>query len=307
MAMRRTGFIAIPPGRARGFDHADTYQPRLSGAGARLYVAHTGADCVEVIDCATQRHLHALPGLPGVAGVLVHSEQDLLFTSDRAGARASIFRCSDESLVGQVMVGARPNGLAYDPGRKRLFVFNVGDPPGVGSSVSVVALDTLEVVATLLLPGRPRWAAYDPVTDHVYVNIRHPSQIVALNADLLQIAHAFAVPVAGPHGLALAAGRLYCAADAGALVVLNVESGSVEGSVPLPGEPDVIMYDWALGRLYIAVGEPGVIYVVDDQRHVLLETVATERGAHTLGLDPDTHTLYAFMPESEGAAVYAAQ
>ena len=79
----------------------------------RLYVAHTGADRVDVIDCTTNTYLHALPNLPGVARVLIDSEHDRLFSSDRGCARVSIFRCSEtRALSGQVAVGHRPNGLA---------------------------------------------------------------------------------------------------------------------------------------------------------------------------------------------------
>jgi len=50
MGLARTGFITVPPGARPGFDHADVYR---DGAGAaRLYVARTGADRVEVIATA---------------------------------------------------------------------------------------------------------------------------------------------------------------------------------------------------------------------------------------------------------------
>src|SRR4051794_39419913 len=109
MTLVAMGAIPVPPGRELGFDHADVYRP-----AARLYVAHTGADRIEVIDCSTNAYLHSLDDLPGVAGVLIDAEHDLLFSSDRGCARISIYRCSDESLLGRVQVGQRPNGLAYD-------------------------------------------------------------------------------------------------------------------------------------------------------------------------------------------------
>ena len=68
MPLTRSGFIAIPPGPRAGFDHADIYLP--SFGAARLYVAHTGADRVDVIDCRAGAYLRALPGHPGVAGVI---------------------------------------------------------------------------------------------------------------------------------------------------------------------------------------------------------------------------------------------
>jgi DNA-binding beta-propeller fold protein YncE len=303
MALKQVGFIPVPPGSQPGFDHADVWQGRSSG-DTRLYVAHTGADCLEVIDCATNTYLRALPDLPGVAGVLIDNEQDLLFSSDRGCARASIFRCSDETLLGQVAVGQRPNGLAYDPSRRRLFVFNIGDPPGQNCTASVVALDELQVVRTVALPGRPRWAVYDPATDQVFANIQMPPQIVVLDAKTMEIARAIHVPAVGPHGLALSGEHLFCAADGSELVVLHRDTGTVVGTIGLAGEPDVIMQDQVLGRLYVAVGSPGVVHVLDSQRLAPLEIVPTELGAHTIGWNPGGRTLYVFLPSSEGAAVF---
>jgi hypothetical protein len=78
----------------------------------------------------------------------------------------------------------------------------------------------------------------------------------------------------------------------------------VIASLPLPGAPDVVMHDPALGHLYIAIGDPGVICVVDTARIALIGTTPTEAGAHTLALDPRQHAVYAFLPVSSRAAVY---
>lgn len=136
---------------------------------------------MEVIDCAAGALLRALPGHPGVAGVLISQAADLLFTSDRAAAQACIYRCSDEPLLARVSV---------------------------------------EMVATIPLSGRPRWAARDPVTGQVFVNIRDPAQILAIGAGSLTVGQVISVPAAGPHGLWLDGERLFCAADGGVLVVL---------------------------------------------------------------------------------------
>lgn len=237
MPLTRSGFVAIPPGPRPGFDHADIY--RDSSGGARLYVAHTGADRVEVIDCLANAWLRALPGHPGVAGVLIDQGADLLFTSDRAGAQVGVYRCSDEKLLARLDVGAHPNGLAFDPGRGRLFSFNLGEPVGQNCTASVADIGRQEVIATIPLPGRPRWAAFDAVTDHVFVNIRDPARILAIGARSLAIGRAIDVPAAGPHGLSIDGERLFCAADGRALVVLHRDTGTVGAALPLPGAPAV--------------------------------------------------------------------
>jgi DNA-binding beta-propeller fold protein YncE len=299
MSLEHAGFITIPAGAKPGFDHADTYR-----AGRRLYVAHTGADRVDTLDCEKGTFLRSLSELPGVAGVLIDEADDLLFTSDRATARVSVFRCSDEQRLGQVQVGPHPNGLAYDSNRQRLYSFNLGEPLGTTCTASVVDVNSLQVMAEIALPGRPRWAVYDPDRDVVYANIREPAHILVIDSERAAVVDAFAVPAAGPHGLWLDRGRLFCAADAGALVVIDRDNGRVLSSLPLPGEPDVIMHDAALRRLYVAIGDPGVVCSFDSERLEPLETVGTEQGAHTIGWDPDSHRLYVFCPGSGGAAVY---
>jgi DNA-binding beta-propeller fold protein YncE len=306
VTLRHVGFTPVPPGAKRGFDHADTF---VGDGGSRLYVAHTGADRVDVLDCKSGAYLRALPDLPGVAGVLVDSEHDLLLTTDRAAARVSIFRASDETLLGQVAVGPRPNGLAFDAPTWRVFSFNLGEPAGTNCTASAVSVVERRVVATIALPGRPRWAVFDDRTRSVYANIADPPVIAVIDADTLAIRRLIPVPAAGPHGLALVpqngAASLWCAADAGQLAVIDPTSGDVQAALPLPGTPDVVMYDRDLARMYVAVGSPGTVSVIDTRRRRHLETIATEEGAHTIGWDPASRRLFVFEPRSCGVAIFA--
>jgi DNA-binding beta-propeller fold protein YncE len=299
VSLVRTEFVPLPAGAKPGFDHADVYRP-----DRRIYVAHTGADRVEVIDGERRTYARSLPDLPGVAGVLVDEDDDLLFTSDRAAARVSIFRCSDEQLLGRVAVGPHPNGLAYDRERHRLYSFNLGEPLGENCTASLVDVDSLQVAAELPLPGRPRWAVYDGERDRIYVNIRAPSQIAVIDCAKAAIEQAYVVHPDGPHGLWLDGNRLFCAADDGALVVLDRDSGDALVRLPLPGVPDVVMHDAERARLYVAVGEPGLVCSFVTERLEPLETITTEAGAHTTCWDPEGFCLYVFCPSSCGAALY---
>jgi len=305
VTLRHVGFTPVPPGAKPGFDHADTYRdPR----GSKLFVAHTGADRVDILDCRSGTYLGAITDLPGVAGVLIDSEQDLLFTSERAAGRVSLFRCSDRTLLSRVAVGAHPNALAYDGRSRRLFSFNLGEPVGTNCTASVVSVGERRVTKTITLPGRPRWAIYDDSSRTVYVNVADPATIGVITADPLIMSGAIPVPAAGPHGLAIVqtdrGASLWCAADAGTLAVIDRDTRAVEATLPLPGTPDVIMYDRELGRLYVAVGGPGTVSVFDVRRRVHLETISTEEGAHTIGWDPASRRLFVFQPKSCGAAIY---
>ena len=76
------------------------------------------------------------------------------------------------------------------------------------------------------------------------------------------------------------------------LIALDAASGRVLGDVPLSGGPDVIFLHPALRRLYVAIGDPGVIDVIDSGTLRRLETVPTEAGAHTFALERMRNKFY---------------
>jgi DNA-binding beta-propeller fold protein YncE len=77
--------------------------------------------------------------------------------------------------------------------------------------------------------------------------------------------------------------------------------------VNIAGSPDVIILDPTLHQLYVAVGNPGLIEVFDSRELEPIGTVVTEPGARTIGIDLDRHRVYAFLPATHRAAVFAAR
>ena len=304
MALRFLGHIDLPEhGANGGFDHADIHHPT-----DRLYVAHTSNDSIDVIDCARDRYIESIPGLMGVAGALVSEAHGLVFTSNRGENTVSVFTPGDEQNAFKIAVGVKPNGLAFDPARRILIAANVGDPSIADSySVSVVDLGRRERIAEVKVPGRTRWAVYDAAREMFFVNIASPARIVAIDArEPSKISTKYEIPAAGPHGLDLdpARGRLLCACDAGALFAIDAASGRVLGDVALSGAPDVIFLHPQSQRLYLAIGNPGVIDVIDIGTMRRAEVVPTEAGAHTLALDRTRSKIYSFLPQSHRAAVF---
>ena len=74
--------------------------------------------------------------------------------------------------------------------------------------------------------------------------------------------------------------------------------------LPLPGATEVVMLDPELKRVFVAIGEPGVVCSFDTERLDQLETIETEQGAHMTGWGSVGRCLYVFCPASSGAAVY---
>ena len=303
MPLHHAGFIDLPPhAKTGGFDHAAVHEPT-----GRIYVAHTANDAIDVIDIEAQKHIASIPGLTAVAGALVAEAPDRVFTSNRGENTVGVFAPTDHPVVEKIDVGVRPNGLAYDPRRGRLLVAHVGDPAQPGScTVSLVDIPSRRRIADIPVAGRTRWAVYDPIADAFHVNIADPPQIVSIDGQLPAVRRVLAMPSAGPHGLDLdvTRRRLFCACDAAVLLEVDADSGTVLTSEAIAGVPDVVFFNPALGRLYVAIGEPGVIEVFGTAPLRRQETVTTEAGAHTLSFDAARNIVCAFLPATHRAAVY---
>ena len=298
------GYVDLPANEAEGgFDHAD-----IHAASDRLYVAHTCNDSLDVIDCAGERYLESVPGLTAVAGALVSEALGLVFTSNRGENTVSVFTPGAERQAAKIPVGVKPNGLAFDSARGILIAANVGDSSIANSfTLSVVDVGRKERIAEIPVPGRTRWTVYDPVREAFYVNIAAPAKIVVVDArNPRAVRSEFDISAAGPHGLEVdaTAGRLFCACDAGVLFAIDSASGRILGDVGLSGAPDVIFLHPGTGLLYVAIGAPGVIDVIDTRQMRRVQTLDTEAGAHTLALDRKRGKVFAFLPDTHRAAVY---
>jgi DNA-binding beta-propeller fold protein YncE len=298
--MRPTLAIDLPPHDGPGgFDHAMIHRDR-----SLLYVAHTANSAIDVIDTAASQYSHSISGLTGVAGALVNEKWDLVFTSNRGENTVGIFSPDDEASLSKVPCCVRPNGLSFDEERGILLAAGVGEP----YSLTLIDVKERREIHSIASPGRTRWTVYDKKTDSFYVNVGDPAVILVVRGgDPSGIARTIPIPAAGPHGLDIdaATGRLFCACDAGRFVCLNALSAEVLGGCDLSGVPDVIWFNPALKRLYVAVGDPGVIDVIDTDSLSMIEVVQTEKGAHTTAIDLQRNLIYAFCPQSCRATVFS--
>lgn len=298
LEMREVARIELPAHRSGGgFDHA-----AIDPTRKMLYVAHTSNDRVAAINLAELKFSHSLPNLKGVAGVWVSTESKLLFTSNRGENTASVFRLPDEQEMFRLATGERPNGLALDPQRETLLVAGVGNaeskaPP----TVTLFDARLGRRLGQINLPGRTRWATYHAASDAFYVNIAEPPSIAVLDASATSAVRRFLeIPAAGPHGLEQDPdGKLlYCACDDGRLVTIDITMGSAQVRGTLTGPPDVVWVNPRLRRLYVAIGDPGVVDVFSTPALELVETFKTAPGAHTLTVDVARNQVHVFLPES---------
>jgi DNA-binding beta-propeller fold protein YncE len=292
------GYVKLPPHTTGGgFDHGDVH-----AATGRLFIAHTANESLDVVDGETLKHEATVPGCPDASGVLcTRGAAALVFAAARGAGKVLVLDPLSCQVRREIIVGPNPNGLAWDAGRGQLLVADTQE-----HSARLVDPRTGVGLAVVELPGRPRWCIWDAPRDRFLVNIREPACVVTLTAGTLRQAARIDGLPAGPHGLDLdrPGDRAFVACDAGVVVVLDLASDRELGRVPIAGEPDAIWYSSATERLYVAIGQPGVIDVVDGRALEVVEQLTTEEGAHTTAFDSQRQRLYVFLPRRCEAVVY---
>ncbi|MDG6938194.1 MAG: hypothetical protein JRM79_04105 [Nitrososphaerota archaeon] len=295
--LRQVGRISLPPHGEGGYDHADVHLQ-----SSKVYIAHTANNCVEVVDGGRMAHVASIPGCPEASGVLCAQSDGLVFAASRGEGKVLVIDVRTDRTKLEISTGPRPNGLAWDSIRKHLLVADVKD-----NKARLFDQVSGEELSSLALRGRPRWCIHDRKLDVFLVNVRDPPGVALISPETMSEKGFVPVSVPGPHGLEVVegAGRAFVACDGKALVVLDILNGREAANIPLSGEPDVLWHNSVKGRLYCAIGEPGVIDVIDTGRLSVSEKVSTEEGAHTLTFDGKAQRLYSLLPTANCVAVYS--
>ena len=275
---------------------------RHVGAIGRVGYEHTANGTVEVIDGERLERDRTVPGCPEGSGILCTQGDDaLVFAAARGAGKVLVLDALTYHVRNEIAVGPKPNGLAWDSGRRQLLVADVDD-----FQARLMDPDTGTTLASTLLPGRPRWCVFDAARDRFLVNVREPACVMALAGGSALTSAQIAVSAPGPHGLDLDPGaeRAFVACDAGRLVVVDLTRDQEVASVPIGVEPDAIWFNARRQRLYVAIGQAGGVDVVDCQRMTIDERMTTEDAAHTTAFDARRQLLYVFLPGSCQVAVY---
>jgi YVTN family beta-propeller protein len=291
--VRVGGFIPVPGPRPTSFDHG-----AWDAGTGRVFIAHTAANAVDVLDGRGQRHERTLVGHTEAAGVVAGG--GMIAVTNRGADSLSLLDAATLAPIATHATGARPNGVALAP-RSGLAVVAC-----VGTDDRPPSLDCIDIRGdarrTLALPGRPRWCVLDAAEERLYCAIREPSAVLVVELRGFSTRACWPLPSGGAHGIDLdPAGRLFVACDGGSLIALAAGSGAVIGQWSLPGVPDATFFNPATGRVHVAIGDPGVVVSVDPDSGRQAAT-PTEPGAKTTALAPPD-ALYVFLPQRGGALV----
>jgi len=226
------------------------------------------------------------------------------FITDGGGAGAFVvFDLKTYAVLGKIPAIPDADGIIYDEKLNRVLAVS-----GDGNELLTFSPDIDPTAGKLDTPipldGAPEFLASDG-SGKVYINLEDKNVVAVVDLNTRKVIARWPVAPGGhPVGMAMdpATHRLFVGCrNPQMLVVMNADTGAVESSLPIGAGVDATRFD---GGLAFASAGDGTLAVAseNDGKWAVVQTVATPKGARTMGLDPTTHRIYLPTAELEPAA-----
>jgi YVTN family beta-propeller protein len=279
----------VPFGAAAGGGEYFDYIT-VDSEARRAYLSH-GTE-VRVVDVESGAEIGNITGLKRDHGIALVPELGRGFISDGDAAQVVIFDMKTLKRVGEIKGERDADSIIYDPASKHIFVFN-----GQAKNSTVIDPAKAAVIATIPLGGAPEQAVADG-KGMIYDNLEDTNEVIAIDSRTLKIKSRWPVAPAGqPVSIAMdrQRRRLFIGGrNPKLLVMMDADSGKIIGqSFPIGDRVDTNIYD-PENRLVACSTREGTIHVFHEDsadKLSVVETLKTEFGAKTMGLDSKTHNL----------------
>lgn len=290
-----------PPGGPTRFD----YQ-WVDSASGRLYIAHLGADSVDVFDLRAGKVIGVIECLPSVHGVIAAPERHTVFATVTGQKQLAIIDDRTLAVTARVPAGEYPNGLAYDPRTNRVFVSN-----NKGLGIAVVDVNRSEPLAGIDIGGGAGNSQYDSVSGHVFVTVHKLAVLVEIDPGALKVVARHPLKgVRSCHGLLIAT-ELHlafaaCGGEGGPkLLTFDLEARRQSSLETIAPQVDVLAFDPGRRRVYVSssTGRIAVFDVAADRRVTNAGEGFVGPNAHTVSVDPESHRVYFPLENLRGHAV----
>ncbi len=278
-------FAAAPGSTTEYFDYI-TVDP----TARRVYLSRGSA--VEVMNTDTGELVGYIEGFKRQHGVALAPDLGRGFISDGTLAQVTIFDLKTLKTLGTAKADDDTDCIVYDPATRRVFTMN-----GNSHSSTVVDAKTGAVLKIIDLGGAPEFAVSDG-KGMIYANLANVSQIAAIDARTFEVKAKWPAAPSG-NSTALAMDRehrrLFSAGrNPQMLVVMDADTGKVIRSFPIGAVTDAAAYDPGTKMIFVSTREGNIHIFHEDSpdQYSVVDTVKSEVGAKTMGLDTKTHKLF---------------
>jgi hypothetical protein len=279
--------LGAAPGGGEYFDYIT-----VDSAARRVYLSH-GTE-IKVLDADSNALVGTITGgFKRNHGVALVPELGRGFVTDGGAEKVIIFDMKTLKITGEAKADTDADFILYDAVSKHVFAFN-----GEAHNSTVIDPASGSVVATVPLPGQPEQAVSDG-KGMIYDNIESTNEVVAFDSRTLQIkSHWPVAPGGQPVSIAMDREhrRLFIGCrNPKMLVVMNADTGTIIGQpFPIGDRVDTNVFEPSTGMLFSSTREGTLHIFHEDSPDKLsaVETVKTEFGAKTMGLDSKTHNVY---------------
>ena len=288
--------IDIPlPGPAVRFDYQS-----LDAKNGRLYMAHMNADQLVVFDAQKRQVIANLDGFKRVHGVIAVPEIDRVFASATGEHQMVAVDMNTLKIVGSAGPINYPDGLAYSPATRRVFVSDEH-----GGVDAVVDAKTDKLITSIALGGGAGNTVYDAGSGRILVAVHGVNELVSIDPAAMKIVGRYKLAgVENPHGIALdQANRLAFIAgeenhslavfDLKEMKLLTVHRRSAKIRTCSP-----LTRDW--GASTCQRNREQLRYSEENNRDLRQIGVLHMPHAHTVSVDPKSHLVYFPLESVDG-------
>jgi hypothetical protein len=282
----------FPVGGQGGWDYL-TVDPQAK----RLYVPRSTHTMV--LDEADGKQIADIPGQQRNHGVALVPAAGRGFITDGQEGSVIIFDLKTNQVLGKIKAADDADGVIYDPVSNKVLIA-CGDA-GVLVPISPdVDPQTGHADPAIDLGGKPEFLAADG-QGKVFVNLVDKDQVAVVDLKTAKVlSHWPVAPGGSPVGMAIDREhrRLFIGCrKPQKMIVMSADDGKVLADLPIGAGVDATAFDDGCALASCGDGTLAVIRETSPGKFEVIQTVQTQRGARTMGLDPLTHTVY--LPTAE--------
>ncbi len=258
----------------------------------RMYF--TEGTAVHVVNADTGEKIGSVTGdWKRVHGVALVPALNKGFITDGDAGNVIVFDLKTLKPTKTIKAEDDADWILYDTASKHIFVFN-------GSSKTSTVIDPVkeEVIKSIPLGGAPEQAIADG-KGMIYDTLQSTNEIVAIDTKEMTVKSRFPVaPSGAPTSITMdrKTRRLFVGGrNPKMLVMMDADTGKVIGEpFPIGDRVDANVFDVETNMVAAATREGTLHIFHEDSADKLseVETIKTEFGAKTMGLDAKTHKLF---------------